>query len=96
MGNADAVMLQYDELRQSAVIGRCWSSIPAASGCRSSGHARFLLPWAEYEIVTNRNGLLSVDLRRVYYSLDRVKQAARDSQKPDWNQWCDDWVEAVH
>ncbi|NDJ54589.1 MAG: metallophosphoesterase family protein [Chloroflexi bacterium] len=53
----------------------------------------FLLPWAEYGIVTLQGGVLSVDLRRVPYHVEAVKQAARESQKPGFEHWLNDWVE---
>jgi putative phosphoesterase len=52
-----------------------------------------LHPWAEYGIVTYEYGLLSVDLRRVDYDLEAIKQAARESQKPELHHWLNDWVE---
>src|SRR5574341_1592348 len=53
----------------------------------------FLLPWAEYGILLSVGRLLSVDLRRVHYDIEAIKQAAMDSQNPDYRLWLDEWVE---
>src|SRR5574341_838757 len=60
-----------------------------------SGGRSYLLPWAEYGILTCEDGLLSVDLRRVYYDRDSIKQAARDNPNPYLRHWLDDWVEGA-
>jgi predicted phosphodiesterase len=55
-------------------------------------HAPRYLPWAEYAIVSCKNGIISVDLRRVPVSVDELVYAAQHSGFPDANDWVKNWM----
>jgi len=42
-----------------------------------------LLPWAEYGILEYKDGVMSVDLRRVAYDMDEYKKAIKESGMPN-------------
>jgi hypothetical protein len=52
------------------------------------------MPWAEYAIVSQAEGVLDVDLRRVPIDLEAVAQAAWESGMPDAGGWVRCWQEA--
>ena len=51
-----------------------------------------VLPQAEYAIITWQDDALSVDLRRVSLDMTLVKQAALDSQLPEYEDWIRNWL----
>jgi predicted phosphodiesterase len=51
-----------------------------------------LAPWAEYALVTVRNGTLSIDLRRVEYDKSLVAEAVRSSGMPHADWLADEWA----
>jgi hypothetical protein len=53
------------------------------------------LPWAEYAIVSQSDGVLDVDLRRVSIDLDAIKRAAEESGMPDARGWMACWQESA-
>lgn len=50
-------------------------------------------PWAEYALVTWKDGRLSIDLRRVRYDVAPVVQAALASGMPYMEWWTEGWQE---
>lgn len=55
-------------------------------------HAPRYLPWAEYAIVGFNQGVIGIDLRRVPIDVDKVRQAAADSDFPDAVEWSKNWL----
>ncbi len=51
------------------------------------------MPWAEYAIIDQTNGVMSIDLRHVPIDLDAIKQAALNSSMPGADDWVSWWVE---
>jgi predicted phosphodiesterase len=52
------------------------------------------LPWAEYAIVDQADGMANVELRRASIDLEAVKQAAWESDMPGVNAWVRCWQDA--
>jgi predicted phosphodiesterase len=55
-------------------------------------HAPRYLPWAEYAIIEDKNGVVSVNLRRVPVSVEALKHAAKQSRFPDASLWMNNWM----
>jgi len=56
-----------------------------------TGSNPIIMPWAEYAIVSYKNGVISVDLRRIPIDLNVVKEAAIQSRMPEVNDWLRNW-----
>lgn len=52
-----------------------------------------VLPQAEYAIVNWRDGVLGAELRRVPIDMTAVKQAALDSNLPEYEDWIRNWLD---
>jgi predicted phosphodiesterase len=52
-----------------------------------------VLPQAEYAIVSWQDGVLGVELRRVPIDMTLVKQAALDSNLPEYEDWIHNWLD---
>lgn len=55
-------------------------------------HAPHYLPWAEYAIVTCKNDVISVDLRRIPVPVDELIYTANHSRFPDADLWIKNWM----
>lgn len=55
-------------------------------------HAPRYLPWAEYAIVSCRQGVIGVDLRRVPVDIEAVRLPATSSGLPDASDWIKNWL----
>lgn len=52
-----------------------------------------LLPWAEYALLTTQASQWRVELRRVLYDVNAIKDAARRNQMPGAEGWISSWRE---
>ncbi len=67
-------------------VGMPFEQMPFAGAPR-------VLPQAEYAIVSWQDGVLSAELRRVPIDLTIVKQAALDSNLPEYEDWIRNWLD---
>jgi len=55
-------------------------------------HSPRYLPWAEYAIVNCEHNVVSVELKRVPVSVDKLIHAANNSGFPDASVWMQNWM----